>query len=788
MPPEGGRRGGRGVLPRDRAAPVRVHPGGHGKVRPGGLGAGSGEGDHGAGSQVRPGASVEFAYSARETREDGRREVATITHVPTGADLAAAAGGRGPFNVTRVFGDGLFLGADEYVHLRVSGADDLKGFPQQYHLANGYFGEKEYAEVKIFNTMDRMRRNFDEQEFSMWHIRPAVSVPEESSDGGGGGADEHADWLVRKMHSMGIDYLERMVSDYHQSTAALAPPRRRPRLSEAGGQGALPTDLEAVPPRQAHEGRRAGEAGVPRADLRAAPGCLPEPQGSRREGEGAVQGAGRDGQPALRALAVRRGAIAVALDEARRGGGGAGEAEVETAAAGRYVLNTTASVGVPQDGGEGGGGEPSPKPSVQLWVIFLYSGRCGMSRTVVGSVDLAARQLATEGIKVGAYGCGLYPEHPPGPRDPTGVTSDPICAQFRRRETPNVHVVVETVPGRRRRADGTLEDVPLDPAELWENAAFRHFYSSAADGNTTHYYPHNFIGFARAGRRVWEDGHLVHRMGYDDFDGADFAGNVSVVAFLDGTDGDDGDGEESSSEVVGAVLSSLPGLARRFRSDDVYVGRAWCGYGDEFESVVPDDVDCSRLGVSRLPDIKLYAAGDAVGSSLLRGSFADARDVQIALESAGNVLRMMIGGEDTADEVDGIDYLDDDINGDMDGSCDGGMDQQPPPPTHEQQGLDEIEGRMEKDPQLEMPDDHDTVPQPPEEQKLERPRKPKLVDSADGGETLSGRETKNRLGGFHQRSTSRRGGGRCLVAEAAAAGDSSLAEPCISSSVKSSHS
>jgi len=706
--------------------------------------------------RCRPGLpDQEFAYSARETREDGRREVATITHVPTGADLAAAAGGRGPFNVTRVFGDGLFLGADEYVHLRVSGADDLKGFPQQYHLANGYFGEKEYAEVKIFNTMDRMRRNFDEQEFSMWHIRPAVSVPEESSDGGGGGADEHADWLVRKMHSMGIDYLERMppwhLLDVDRDSPKQEVKARFRQISRRFHPDKLTRD-DGPAKRESH-GRIFVLLQGAYQNLKGADEKEKERYRARAETGSQLFAHSQYVVELLPSHWTR-------LD----GGGGAGEAEVETAAAGRYVLNTTASVGVPQDGGEGGGGEISPEPSVQLWVIFLYSGRCGMSRTVVGSVDLAARQLATEGIKVGAYGCGLYPEHPPGPRDPTGVTSDPICAQFRRRETPNVHVVVETVPGRRRRADGTLEDVPLDPAELWENAAFRHFYSAAADGNTTHYYPHNFIGFARAGRRVWEDGHLVHRMGYDDFDGADFAGNVSVVAFLDGTDGDDGDGEESSSEVVGAVLSSLPGLARRFRSDDVYVGRAWCGYGDEFESVVPDDVDCSRLGVSRLPDIKLYAAGDAVGSSLLRGSFADARDVQIALESAGNVLRMMIGGEDTADEVDGIDYLDDDINGDMDGSCDSGMDQQPPPPppTHEQQGLDEIEGRMEKDPQLEMPDDHDTVPQPPEEQKLERPRKPKLVDSADGGETLSGRETKNRLGGFHQRSTSRRGGGTLL--------------------------
>ena len=458
------------------------------------------------------------------------------------------------------------------------------------------------------------------------------------------------------------------------------------------------------------------------------------------------------------------------LDDDGSGGAGEGDEGTKAAKGGRYVLNTTASPGVPDDGeGEGRDGEPSSEPTVQLWVTFLYSGRCGMSRTVVGSVDLAARQLASEGIKVGAYGCGLYPEHPPGPRDPTGVTSDPICAQFHRRETPNVHVIAETVPGRRLRADGTVEDVPLDAAGLRENYAFRHFYSAAADGNTTHYYPHNFIGFARAGRRVWEDGRLVRGMGPDDFESADFLGNFSVVAFLDGTNDEDGDEKANSanSEVVGAVLSSLPGLARRFRSDDVLVGRAWCGYGDEFEDVVPGDVDCSRLGVSRLPDIKLYAPGDAVGASLLRGSFGDARDVQIALESAGNVLRAMIGGEDVDDdESDGIDGLDDDFDEGMGGSCDG-MGQEPPPPfppSQAERGLDEIDGRMEKDPQLEMPEDHDedTVPPPSEEQKLERPRRPKLADAAGGSEIPSGRETKNRLGGFHQRSTGRRGGGALL--------------------------
>ena len=82
----------------------------------------------------------------------------------------------------------------------------------------------------------------------------------------------------------------------------------------------------------------------------------------------------------------------------------------------------------------------------------MYSARCGMSRSVVGMIDLAARHLENHfNIKVGAYGCGLYSsEQKQNSQDPTGVTTDPICAQFQRRETPNVHVIVETIVGKKR--------------------------------------------------------------------------------------------------------------------------------------------------------------------------------------------------------------------------------------------------------------------------------------------------------------------------------------------------
>ena len=203
------------------------------------------------------------------------------------------------------------------------------------------------------------------------------------------------------------------------------------------------------------------------------------------------------------------------------------------------------------------------------------------SPSVVGMIDLAARHLEQhENIKVGAYGCGLYKDHPPKENDPTGVTSDPICGQFQRKETPNVHLIVETLPGRRRDEHGVLVEVPPDTELVKENAQFKFFYASVPTGNTTQFYPHNFITFAKAGKRVWQNQHLVHRMTRLDFDDQEFIGNASIVAFLDGT----GKGE-TNAEVVDAITNSLPGVARRFLNDDVFFGIASCGYGDEFDEI-----------------------------------------------------------------------------------------------------------------------------------------------------------------------------------------------------------
>ena len=71
--------------------------------------------------------------------------------------------------------------------------------------------------------------------------------------------------------------------------------------------------------------------------------------------------------------------------------------------------------------------------------------------------------------------------------------------------------------------------------------------------------------------------------------------------------------------------------------------------GEDIESQM--HVDCSKLDVEWLPDIKVYSNGSKEGTSLIRGQYSDTRDVQISLESMGNVLRMMFGGTDD-DEYD----------------------------------------------------------------------------------------------------------------------------------------
>ena len=156
--------------------------------------------------------------------------------------------------------------------------------------------------------------------------------------------------------------------------------------------------------------------------------------------------------------------------------------------------------------------------------------------------------------------------------------------------------------------------------------------------------------------------------------------------------------------------------------------------------------------------------------------------VLLALESTGNILRMMLGGTDE-DEED-IDELKEEDNVDQEeggGSC--GM----PPPVYEEYDdldLDEIEGRMEDTPLLGdtqnvdvKMNDYDSQSKP-ELEKESKPaldqsnenkgsRKPKLAGSYnnDGAQLAGGRGEQRRndkIAGFQQRQTRKSGGGQLL--------------------------
>ena len=128
----------------------------------------------------------------------------------------------------------------------------------------------------------------------------------------------------------------------------------------------------------------------------------------------------------------------------------------------------------------------------QVWLLFLYSPRCSMSRTVVSFLELAAEHLQNDNIRVGAYGCGIYGEslQESKAKGFAAWSSDPICNQFQRKETPNTHVVVESL-------NGYLSDDGKDITSFGKRVAkFSSFHAAAAHGSTKELWPRQFIDFA----------------------------------------------------------------------------------------------------------------------------------------------------------------------------------------------------------------------------------------------------------------------------------------------------
>ena len=247
--------------------------------------------------------------------------------------------------------------------------------------------------------------------------------------------------------------------------------------------------------------------------------------------------------------------------------------------------------------------------SSQVWLLFLYSPRCGMSRTVVSMLELAAKQLDGENIRVGAYGCGLYGQSLEKSKSDGFVAwlTDPICKQFQRRETPNSHVVVEALSGSRDFKERT--------------AQFANFYGAAATGTIKHMWPRRLIDFAMKGKRGWDDSFLVEYLTKDDFESPSFHNKTRLIVFTNNIEEDD-----VAHEVQDAILAAVPHVAHRLQNASIYVSVASCAAESEDD---PKLIDCSSLNVSWLPDVKVYGVNQTRGHSLISEDFVETRDAQI---------------------------------------------------------------------------------------------------------------------------------------------------------------
>jgi len=273
----------------------------------------------------------------------------------------------------------------------------------------------------------------------------------------------------------------------------------------------------------------------------------------------------------------------------------------------------------------------------QVWLLFLYSARCGMSRTAAPYIELAAAHLLKlTNIRVAAFGCGIHGESLERSKQigHRAAIEDPICGDFGRRETPSSHVVVQVLKG--------------DDKFRQQAALFRSFYSAAAVGGVYELWPSNLVNFAETASIDWSNTKLVEQFTRSDFEdeNSTFTSTFRIVAFLDASQNIDplDDKNNALKSIQNALLVALPRLAAQVVQAGGRVGTAICALDDESDG---DAVDCESIGVAWLPDVKIFGVNQTTGISLLNDEIAEERDIQIALEALVNTITSLFGLDPT---------------------------------------------------------------------------------------------------------------------------------------------
>lgn len=226
-----------------------------------------------------------------------------------------------------------------------------------------------------------------------------------------------------------------------------------------------------------------------------------------------------------------------------------------------------------------------------IWVIFMYSPSCSMSRAVAPLVKLAARAAPEQSF--GAVACGFHERQRVG----FGSTfSDPVCRAIEPdfSETPRIVAIVE------------------DPEGSTKAAQWRLSYESVRAESL----PRRLIDFGRRAHSLWVASSLVRDLAsFDEISRS--ANSTRLVLLLD------------NSTLCSSIRAHAPTVAPELKQVKAELFAADC-----------NTLDCPHVA----PNLLVYAPNSTLPRRLLPEPFGDLRDAQIALTALVAALSALVAG------------------------------------------------------------------------------------------------------------------------------------------------
>ena len=198
----------------------------------------------------------------------------------------------------------------------------------------------------------------------MWQFKP---VTKEESDDDSSAVDEHSEWLVRMTHTIGIDYLEQM------------PPWHLLDVERDASKGDVKSRFRELS-RSFHPDKLVNQPEKKELYERIFLLLQSAYQGLKSANEAEKEAFRVQAESGSQLFAHSQYVVELLpFHWTKIDNSAAGEGNADEKSSGRYILNAASHLNstllnntFPDE---------EVEPSVQIWVTFMYSARCGMSKT-----------------------------------------------------------------------------------------------------------------------------------------------------------------------------------------------------------------------------------------------------------------------------------------------------------------------------------------------------------------------------------------------------------------------